>query len=267
MAISRGQKAGGTLGTGLGGAATGALLGSVVPGIGTAIGAGIGGLTGLLSGYLGSPETTNNLAKKQKKAIASGKASPYGAPTGLPEGVGTYNLYTPQQQQAFNTILQQALSSLGQNQPDFAPIEAQARKGFAENTIPSIAERFSSLGAQGSSAFGQQLGAAGAGLETDLAALRSQYNMGQQQNLQNLLRIGLQPQYEAFYQPGDVAGGSFGKNLAQQLLNENTFKGLGLLANQYQQSKQPVPGVGSGAGYIPKSRDYTYNPNIGPKFQ
>lgn len=267
MAISRGQKVGGTIGAGLAGAGTGAALGSIVPGLGTAIGAGIGGLSGLLSGYLGSPKTTNQLQKEQKKAIASGKASAYGAPSGLPEGVGTYNLYTPQQQQAFNMVLQQALSGLGQNQPDFAPIEAQARKGFSENTIPSIAERFSSLGAQGSSAFGQQLGAAGAGLETDLAALRSQYNMGQQQSLQNLLRIGLQPQYEAFYQPGDVAGGNFGKNLAQQLLNENNFKALGMLASQYQQSKQPVPGVGSGAGYIPKNRDYTYNPNVGPRFQ
>jgi len=103
---------------------------------------------------------------------------------GQPAGVETFNQYTPEQQAAFSQILQQALSGIGQNKFDFAPIENQARQGFAEQTIPGIAERFSKLGAQKSSAFGQQLGAAGAGLEGNLAAQKQGYNLQQQQMLQ-----------------------------------------------------------------------------------
>jgi hypothetical protein len=61
---------------------------------------------------------------------------------------------------------------------NFAPIEQQARTGFAQQTMPSIAERFSSLGSGGSqrsSAFPQALSQAGQGLEEQLAALRAQY--------------------------------------------------------------------------------------------
>lgn len=47
---------------------------------------------------------------------------------------------------------------LGQYKFDFNPIAQEARTNFAQQTIPSIAERFSGLGAQKSSAFGQQLG-------------------------------------------------------------------------------------------------------------
>ena len=239
MAISRGQKAGTSIGGGLGGAATGALIGSAVPGIGTAIGAGVGGLAGLLSSLLGAGKTSNQIAKEQQKyalqnPMTSGINGSNISPQGLPEGVGTYNLYTPQQQQAFNTVLQQALGGLGQNQFDFAPIEAKARKGFAEQTIPSIAERFTQLGAQRSGAFQQALGQAGSGLESDLAAMKSDYNLKQQQYLQDLLGIGLKPQYEAYYRPGDESG-SFGKNLAQQLLTKENLQGAGELAGWAKQ--------------------------------
>lgn len=44
---------------------------------------------------------------------------------------------------------------------------------FQQQIIPGISERFAGMGAQSSSAFGQQLGAAGAGLEERLAALRT----------------------------------------------------------------------------------------------
>lgn len=154
-----------------------------------------------------------------------------GAITGKP----AQNLYFPrfnqQQGGAFQQVLQQALQGLasqqqnqmqmqGQNTPfDFAPIEQQAREGFAQKTIPSIAERFTSMGAQRSSAFPQQLSQAGAGLETNLAALKAGYGMDQQrlgmeqqrlglgqQDLQqrlllSLLGVGLTPQYESGYTP------------------------------------------------------------------
>ena len=229
MAISRAQKAGIGISGGLGGAATGAALGSIVPGIGTLIGAGLGGLLGSAGSTLAAPKTTNQLQKEAKQQALSqvgqqgGSAGfiPSGQPGsfwgGSPAGVETFNLYTPQQQAAFNQVLQQALGGLGKNQFDFAPIESQARRGFSEQTIPGIAERFSRLGAQKSSAFGQQLGAAGAGLESDLAAMKQQYGLKQQQMLQNLLGIGLKPQFESLYRPGSEG---FGRSALQSLLGQ-----------------------------------------------
>src|SRR6185437_4471063 len=94
-------------------------------------------------------------------------------------------------------------------QSSFAPIAAQARGNFAENTIPGLAERFASLGSGGSlnsSAFGQSLSSAGAGLERDLAALQAQHGLQEQglqsNNLFNLLSAGLQPQFDYGIAPG-----------------------------------------------------------------
>ncbi len=67
--------------------------------------------------------------------------------------------------------LQQLLSGSPEAMQQF---EAPYMTQFKQQTVPSLAERFSSLGsgAQRSSAFGQQMGAAGAGLSENLAALR-----------------------------------------------------------------------------------------------
>lgn len=120
---------------------------------------------------------------------------------GAPEKSYLFPQFNAPQQQGFQFALQNALQNLGNNQFDFAPIEEQARMGFQQNTIPSIAERFSSLGAQRSSAFGQQLGAAGANLERDLAAMKANYNLQRQPMFQNLLQLGLTPQYQSFFAP------------------------------------------------------------------
>jgi len=76
---------------------------------------------------------------------------------------------------------------------DVEPLAQQAQARFQQQTIPSIAERFTALGAgsQGSSAFAQQLGGAGADLQRELAALRSLYGyQTAQQNEQNRLGVG-----------------------------------------------------------------------------
>ncbi len=105
---------------------------------------------------------------------------------------------TPEQKQILDMMLQQG----GQN-TDFRNIEQQARTGFEQQTIPSLAERFTSMGGgQSSSAFTNALGQAGAGLEGQLAGLKSQYGMQQ-------LGIGMQPQFQPQYmqgQPGMAQG-------------------------------------------------------------
>ena len=76
---------------------------------------------------------------------------------------------------------------------DVEPLVQQAQAQFQQQTIPSIAERFTAAGAgsQGSSAFAQQLGGAGTDLQRNLAALRSQVGyQTAQQNEQNRLNVG-----------------------------------------------------------------------------
>jgi hypothetical protein len=127
--------------------------------------------------------------------------------------------FNPQQQQAMSKLLSSGLAGLQNLQQfNFEPIAQQARSQFQQQTIPSIAERFTSLGnnALSSPAFASQLGAAGAGLEESLAALQAEYGLqqqGMQQDLlKNLLNFGLAPQTESFYKPGN--SGLFG-GLAQ----------------------------------------------------
>lgn len=194
----------------LGGAASGASLGTMfAPGIGTAIGAGAGGLFGGLSGLFGGTESSNT------------------------------QVGSPQQVAGRQQVLMQALQGLGQNKADFAPIAQQARTQFAQSTIPGIAERFSGMGAQGSSAFGQQLGQAGAGLEQGLAGMESQHNLQQQGLLQSLLGLGLGG--ENIHQPAEQG---FGQEAILGLLkNPATYE---LLMKYFQGSGAGADGVTEG---------------------
>lgn len=126
--------------------------------------------------------------------------------------------YNEQQQQAFMQILQQALGQLANPQQGFEPQAQLARQQFQEEGIPSLAERFSGLGAgsQRSSAFTGELAKGLGGLESQLAALGSQYGQRQQGLAQNLLGLGLTPQDQFFVKPGEEGWGSkLGGILAQ----------------------------------------------------
>jgi hypothetical protein len=100
--------------------------------------------------------------------------------------------YSPGAQQGMDWLVQQ-----GRQNADWSPIEQRARQQFQQNTIPSIAERFTSLGegAQESSAFGGELGGAASDLESQLASLRSQYGLQQMQT-------GLKPQFDYYQEQG-----------------------------------------------------------------
>lgn len=153
--------------------------------------------------------------------------------TGMPEQTKQFPLHNPQQQGVQGELLQQIMSLLQQNKggSSFAPIEQNARRNFAQNTVPGIAERFTALGdgAQRSSAFAGQVGQASTGLESNLAALRSSHDQGQ---LSQLLGYGFQPSFENQYQPetqgflGTLGGGaSQGLGLSLPLLLGGYFGG------------------------------------------
>lgn len=150
--------------------------------------------------------------------------------------------FTPQQQQALNSVLQQAMSGLGQDPgKGFDPIAQQARTQFGQQTAPSIAERFSGLGsgAQQSSAFGQQLGQAGADLEGQLASGRAQFGQQEQQQLMQMLNMGLTPQFDQMYQqarPGNLQ--NFGSALSD--IGGATFgPTMGYMQSQNQMDRLP----------------------------
>jgi hypothetical protein len=111
--------------------------------------------------------------------------------------------YGPQTQQLplFNSEQQQALSKMlsqGMGDFNFPAIEEAARSNFQSKTLPSIAERFASLGSgnRGSSGYGAALGQAGAGFEQQLAALKSQHGLG-------LLQLGMTPSFQNVHTPAD----------------------------------------------------------------
>jgi hypothetical protein len=94
-------------------------------------------------------------------------------------------VYSPQQQNQLNQLVMQ----LQGNQPNFQNIANKARTNLHTNTIPGIAERFTSTMGQSrnSSGFQHALGTAGSDLESNLAALESQFGQGQQNLLAQLL--------------------------------------------------------------------------------
>jgi hypothetical protein len=189
---------GGLHGT-LGGAGAGAALGSVVPGIGTAIGGAIGGIGGGIAGLFGG---------------------------GNKGGVKQAQTLNPQQQQVLQMLLQQGQQGLQNPYAGFGPIAQQARNQFNQQTVPGLAERFTSMGKNSlsSGAFTSQLGQAGAGLEEALAAMQSQYGQQNHQNALQTLSLGLSPSFQNFYlnsQPG---------------LGENLFSGALQAAPSFYQS-------------------------------
>jgi len=140
--------------------------------------------------------------------------------TGSPEAIERTPRFDPQRMAGFDQILQQALSGLSQGGGGFGPIEQRETQRFQQETVPGIAERFTSMGAgaQGSSGFAEALGGAGAQLGTGLGALRSQHELGRQSQLMSLLGMGLTPQEEITHfqqEPGFL--GTAGSGLAQGL--------------------------------------------------
>lgn len=131
---------------------------------------------------------------------------------GKGEKTQQFQKYTPQQQQVLGQLLGGAsgqlpqafdfLSSILSQDPEaIARFEAPTRRAFEEQTVPSIAERFTGMNAQKSSAFGQQLGQAGQRLEEGLAAQRGKMGFDALNQLRALLGSGLTQQYDTLYAP------------------------------------------------------------------
>lgn len=132
---------------------------------------------------------------------------------GKGEKTDQFQRFTPEQQSLQNQLiggtgaqLPQAFDYLSQilsNNPDLiSKFEAPTRRAFQEETLPSIAERFTGMGAQKSSAFGQQLGKAGERLEEGLSAQRAGLQGQALSQLQGLLGGAMTPSFENVLRPG-----------------------------------------------------------------
>lgn len=115
-------------------------------------------------------------------------------------------LMTPGQQSAQQQALQMAMSGMQDPTKGFEPIAQQEISRFKSQTIPGLAERFTSMGqgAQRSSGFQGALGQAGAGLGERLAGQQAQFGLQNMASLQNLLGLGLKSPFENIYQPAQM---------------------------------------------------------------
>lgn len=106
---------------------------------------------------------------------------------------------TPQGIQALQQLLSGGMQGLQDPYAGFDPIAQQAQEQFSTQTIPGLAERFTSFGGAGtgrSSAFEGANVSAAQGLQRQLAAMKSQYGLENRQGLLNQLQLGLSPQFE-----------------------------------------------------------------------
>ena len=138
--------------------------------------------------------------------MAGGKGGMSKFMFGDPAKTQQFQRFTPEQQSIMDQLMQQGAENM-----DFSGVEGLAKKRFEEDTIPSIAERFTSMGsggAQRSSAFESSLGRAGSDLEAQLAALKPQF--GAQQ-----LQMGLQPRFDTGF---SSATSGFGQQMGESLM-------------------------------------------------
>lgn len=147
--------------------------------------------------------------------------------------------------------------------------EEPAMRQFNQEIVPGIAERFSGMGAgaQSSSAFGQQLGAAGSDLATRLAQMRAGLQESQMDRLSQLMNMGLGARtFENIHRPatqglfGALAPG-FGAGIGFALPGA-MGAGLSGLWNLFSKSKAqtqtPGPYGSSTLGEYDMYNDLTY---------
>ena len=131
---------------------------------------------------------------------------------GKGEKSGQFQQFTPQQQGLQQQViggtqsglpdLFQYLTQILSNDPELMKqFQAPSLRMFEEQIKPGIAERFSAMGAQDSSAFAESLGEAGKSLAESLAAQQAQLKSNAGTQLQQMLSPSLQSSFENYFRP------------------------------------------------------------------
>lgn len=115
---------------------------------------------------------------------------------------------TPQQQGRAEFAGQTGMQQIQNPYQGFQPIAQNVIGQYNRQVVPSLAERFSSMGsnALSSPAFGSELQGAGTDLQERLAAMQAQYGLQQQDLGQRLMGMGQSPQFENQYTAGGPSG-------------------------------------------------------------
>ena len=182
----------------------------------------------------------------------------------LSQNIGAQQGFNPGQYEGDLAPYQQALqNSIGQvQQPfNFDTFRQNANQNFQENTLPSIYERFSSLGkgAQTSGAFRGIQGRAASDLDQGLAMQEQQYNMKNRGLDQNALQLfsGLLGQQQGYgIQKGQLSQNNIG--LGQQ--NQNMLQNLLGQQQQYGVNQQNI-GLGMLRGGLGPQFENYYHPS------
>jgi hypothetical protein len=117
----------------------------------------------------------------------------------------------------------------------FDPIAKRATSMFQQQTLPTLAQRFTGMGenALSSPSYQHQMSGANEDFQERLAALMANYGLHQQSLGQGLMGMGLYPEFENMYQPpqdtwlssmfgglSGAAGASSGMDLATLMNNQ-----------------------------------------------
>lgn len=143
---------------------------------------------------------------------------------GTPSRFEKIKRFGPGQEAGIEQMLSQGLGGLKEGPPSFEPIRERAMKTYQQDILPSLAERFTSMGAQRTGGFGEARQRSGEDLSSTLAAMESQFGQQQFSNLMQMLGVGLEPTEETGYFGGD----------------QGLFKGL-------------IPGISKGIGGMMKA--------------
>ena len=185
-----------------------------------------------------------NMMNQMQNPSFQALSRPGGRWSGYDAAMMTTSPYSQNQRNQMNQVGQMGMQGLQTGQMpggfDFNPIAQQAQTQFNTQTIPSLAERFTSLGGgQRSSAFQGALGQAGAGLQENLASMKSQYQAQMMPMLLEMLGMGMKPQEEQTFLPREAGlwenlGGQAIHGLASALPGLATGNPLGGLMDMFK---------------------------------
>lgn len=116
---------------------------------------------------------------------------------------------SPQQLQFAQFARNQGQNQIQNPYAGFAPIRENMQNLFQQQTLPGVAEGWSSMGqgnALSSGTFGSQLGAAQRAFGGDLAAMMAQYGLQNQHQGMRLAGMGMAPEFKNMYIPGGDSG-------------------------------------------------------------
>lgn len=122
---------------------------------------------------------------------------------GRPESIEQFSRLTPEQESVLRYLQQLGVAGLQNPYGGFAPIAQQTTNEFYQQTVPSLAHRFTSLGNASLSSpdFSSALGQAGAGLQQNLAAQQAEYGQQNIGQILQMLQLGLNPYNENIFRP------------------------------------------------------------------